>query len=98
VLLLSLIAASGLAQTPARPRCNASIQARFWPDEANGNPQLVQQLAQSGDLEICSYGTWKYKWVPVSLNVKRFLKHKNQSKRIALSPETPPIEDNVRRR
>jgi|SRR5215469_6838264 len=96
--LLILIAVSCLAETPEKPRCNSANHARFWPDEANGNPALMRKLAQSGELEICSYGTWKYKWVPVTRNVKRMLNRSGQSKSAQNSPNETPIEDNERRR
>jgi hypothetical protein len=97
-LLSILIAINCLAEAPPKAACNASNHARFWPEEANHNPALQRKLAQSGELELCSYGTWKYKWIPVTLNVKRLPKKPARAKEEPPSPDEPPIEDNVRRR
>ena len=93
--LFIFTAAACLAEPASKPACNAASRARFWPEEANGNPQLMRKLAQSGELEICAYGTWKYRWEPVTRSAQKSSHGQN---RPPPSPTGPPIEDNVRRR
>ena len=64
-IILLLLAAS------SKPVCNAANQGRFWPEAANGSAQSIRELYQSGTLEMCSAGEWKYKWVPLSVHVSR---------------------------
>jgi hypothetical protein len=64
-IVLLLLAAS------SKPVCNAAHQGRYWPEAANGSRQALRELYQSGALELCSAGEWKYKWMPLSVHVTR---------------------------
>lgn len=74
-VLCLLVAATGLAgeQEPAalRPACRASTRGHFWPDAANSDPAAARKLAQCGTLEICTVSGWRYKWKPVTVNVRQ---------------------------
>lgn len=75
IVLCLLVAASGLAkeQEPvaARPACRPSIRGHFWPDAANNDSNAARKLAQCGALEICTVSGWRYKWKPVTVNVRQ---------------------------
>ena len=74
-ILCMLLAASGLAkdQEPAvqKPACKAAIHGHFWPDAANTDGNAARKLAQCGSLEICATTGWRYKWQPVTVNVRQ---------------------------
>ena len=75
ITLCLLMAVGVLAkdQEPAKPRpaCKASIHGQFWPDAANSDLKAARQLAQCGALEICTTTGWRYKWQPVTVNVRQ---------------------------
>jgi hypothetical protein len=73
-ILCGLIAVSVLAkeQEPSRrPACKAAIHGQFWPAAANTDGRTARTLAQCGALEICTTTGWKYKWQPVTVNVRQ---------------------------
>jgi hypothetical protein len=74
IILCVAMAASVLAkdQEPSRrPACKAAIHGQFWPEAANTNSKAARQLAQCGALEICANTRWRYKWQPVTVNVRQ---------------------------
>lgn len=64
-IILLLLAAS------SKPVCNVANHGRYWPEAANGSPRSVRAFYQSGVLEVCSAGEWKYKWMPLSVHISR---------------------------
>jgi hypothetical protein len=64
-----LIAAASLAEQ--KPACNKSNHGRFWPEAANSSAEARRTAARDGSLEMCSYGIWKYRWEPLTVNVQR---------------------------
>jgi len=76
-----LMAASVLANQPevsSKPACRAAIRGQFWPDAANSDPQAARKLSQCGALEMCTATTWRYKWQPVTVNVRQLGKTPQQ--------------------
>jgi hypothetical protein len=74
IILCVLVAAVGLAEQPrvaGKPVCNASARGRLWPEAANGDPRTARKLLQCGSLEMCTLGTFRYKWRPVAVNVRQ---------------------------
>ena len=68
------IAAGCLAKEPEatqRPACHAAIHGRFWPEAANTDGIAARKLAQCGALDICTTTGWRYKWQPVTVNVRQ---------------------------
>ena len=49
----------------------AAIHGRFWPEAANTDSDAARKLAQCGLLEICTRTTFRYKWQPVTVNVRQ---------------------------
>jgi hypothetical protein len=82
IILCLLVAACGLAKeqepTVQRPACRASNRGQFWPQAANSDPKAARALSQCGSLEICTTTTWKYKWQPVTVNVRQLGKTPQQ--------------------
>jgi hypothetical protein len=76
IAVLSLICTAGLAGESERPVCNAKTRGQFWPAEANGSRDATRALAQQGGLQMCTFGTWKYKWKPMSVNVRDLAREK----------------------
>jgi len=66
----------------ARPACNAQTSGRMWPDAANGNPRLLVKLSQTGELEICTRGDWRYGWKSPTVSLTQ-LRDQASSKRAA---------------
>ena len=74
LIVCVLVAAAGLAEQPQLPgkaACNAATRGRFWPEAANGDPQAARKLSQCGSLELCTVSSWRYKWRPVTVNVRQ---------------------------
>jgi hypothetical protein len=75
IMLCVLVAVCGIAkeQDPniQRPACKASIHGHFWPEAANTDVKAAHKLAQCGALEICTATGWRYKWKPVTVNVRQ---------------------------
>jgi hypothetical protein len=86
-LLIAFFAAICLAQETAKPVCNAKTQGQFWPTEANSSPEAARRYTQSGELEMCARGVWKYKWEHLSINVHALAKSKQ-----AATPEAKPTD------
>jgi hypothetical protein len=68
--VLSLFCALACADDTPKPACNAKTLGQFWPSEANADRDANRRLAQQGDLQICSYGKWKYGWKALSVSVQ----------------------------
>jgi hypothetical protein len=75
IILCVLVAASGLAKeqesVAQKPACRAAIHGHFWPETANTDTNAARKLAQCGTLEICTTTGWRYKWQPVTVNVRQ---------------------------
>ena len=67
---LILLGLPTLAATSAvRPACDAKHVGQFWPDTKN-NVTTVQQLARSGELEVCARTQeWRYGWTRLTITV-----------------------------
>jgi len=74
VAIMALFASACLAEDAPKPVCNAKNHGSFWPAEANSSQEAARRLSQSGELELCSIGTFKYKWVHISVNVRDLAK------------------------
>jgi hypothetical protein len=79
--LIGFLGAVCLAQDTQKPICNAKTRGQFWPAEANSSPEAARRLTQSGEIEMCSQGLWKYRWEHLSLNVRDLANSQH--------PETP---------
>jgi hypothetical protein len=69
-VVLSLFCALACADDAEKPVCNAKTRDQFWPAEANADREANRRLAQRGELQICSYGKWKYGWKSLSINIR----------------------------
>jgi len=54
-----------------RPVCSAAIHGRLWPTTANTDYGAARKLAQCGSLDICTNTGRRYKWKPVTVNVRQ---------------------------
>jgi hypothetical protein len=95
LLCLSLFSWVGFTQESEKPLCNAKTRGQFWPAEANGNRNELQKYIQQGDLQICMYGTFKYKWTRMTVNVHDLGRDRNpvsnvKSEEIAKSANAQP--------
>jgi hypothetical protein len=54
-----------------KPACKAPIHGQFWPQAANTDVTAARKLAQCGALEICTRTAFRYKWQPVTVNVRQ---------------------------
>ena len=79
--VLSLFCSFVFAGEAERPVCNAQTHGQFWPTEANGSRDALRTLLQQGQLQMCTYGTWKYKWRPMSVNVRDLARDAEKAKR-----------------
>jgi len=73
-LIAALLAAGGLPREIKpmdRPACSAALHGRFWPDAANTDMRAARKLAQCGVLEICTENGRRFKWKPVTVNVRQ---------------------------
>jgi hypothetical protein len=81
MMLCLLLSANVLARAPgnsSKPACRAAIRGQFWPQAANNDSKVAQKLSQCGALEMCSVTTWRYKWLPVTVNVRQLGKNPQQ--------------------
>jgi hypothetical protein len=79
IVAAALLSLPIIAEEPPKPPCNSQNVAKFWPDQANSNPEARRRAAQSGELEICSHGTWRYHWEPVTVNISQIRKDRAPS-------------------
>jgi hypothetical protein len=75
--LIAFFAAICFSQDAQKPVCNAKTRGQFWPPEANTSPDAARRLTQSGEIEMCSQGRWRYKWEHLSVTVRDLAKSKN---------------------
>jgi len=52
------------------PKCEKANRSEFWPEEANNDARAAVRLAREGKLLICTRGAWRYKWRPVTMNIR----------------------------
>ncbi len=83
-----LFATIGFAEDAQRPVCNKSTHGQFWPAEANGDREVAGRLIRQGELEMCSYDTWKYRWKPMSVSVRNLSRDKR-------APDTTSVAESV---
>jgi hypothetical protein len=86
-LLIAFSLAICSAQEAPKPACNAKTQGQFWPSEANSSPEAARRYTQSGELEACAKGVWKYKWERLSVNVRDLAKSKHPA-----TPQSKPTD------
>ena len=56
-----------------RPVCNAKMQGKFWPEEANRDKRAMFELSRKGELQICSAKRRKtFRWEQVGIHVSQF--------------------------
>jgi hypothetical protein len=75
VLWLIFLSSLSVAENVERPVCNAKTRGQFWPAEANEDREAMHRFLQQGELELCTYGTFKYKWTRMSVNIHDLGKH-----------------------
>jgi hypothetical protein len=82
VFLIAFLACGcAFAQQAERPACTSKLSGAFWPEEANRDPRLAIRLSREGTLEICSRGSWRFRWSLVSINAKRYLERDKAASR-----------------
>ena len=69
----------GTAEEPRKPVCNADTAGDFWPAEANRDSNALAKFARSGELEVCSHGYWRYRWIHLTVRVN--------------NPKKPPVQE-----
>ena len=74
VVLGLFCAIVAFAEEGVKPVCNSKVRGQFWPAEANTDRELLGRLVQQGKLEVCSYGTWRYGWRTLTVNVRDLAK------------------------
>jgi hypothetical protein len=63
MLLMVLTATCGFGDNVAgKPACDAKSLSKFWPDAANSDSRTLFDLSRTGQLELCTRGTFRYKW------------------------------------
>jgi hypothetical protein len=77
VMLVLLFAAACTAGEPGKAACNSHNTGRLRPEAANSDWSAARRTAQTGELEVCSFTGWRYKWKPVTVSVARLSKGKN---------------------
>jgi hypothetical protein len=80
VAVIALFGAVCFAEETRKPVCNATNRGKFWPQEANFNRAAARQLYQSGELEMCSPGLWRYKWQHLRVNVRDLVRREHTPK------------------
>ncbi len=71
VILGCLFAATlAFAAHPPRSACSKQTHGRLWPEEANTGRVVALQLMRSGEVYMCSYGRFRYRWEPLATNLK----------------------------
>ena len=73
-----LLATPCFCEQAAKPPCNAQNRGRFWPEQANTDSATARAASRSGDLQICTLGTWKYQWASLSVHVGQLGKGKGK--------------------
>jgi len=74
IIFCAVLAASGLvnqSEISRKPACKAAIRGQFWPGAANTDAKAARKLSQCGALELCTATRWRFKWQPVTVNVRQ---------------------------
>lgn len=67
--LLMAVPAFTFGADASRPHCDAKHVGQFWPDPKN-DPAAVQDLAQRGELQVCSRtSSWRYNWQRLTITI-----------------------------
>ncbi len=72
----------GLALSQYKPpKCNAQQVGRFWPSTEMSNGPDIEDLARSGDLQLCvRTPEWRYEWQHLTVSLKQLeAEHKSKS-------------------
>ena len=77
-----------IAGESEKPQCNSRRQGELWPRVANVDSALRAKLNHCGQLEMCSFRVWRYRWMPVSVNVSQLGKTPQP-----VSPECQAVMD-----
>jgi hypothetical protein len=70
IVLIFGCALSFAASDSDRPVCNKKNVGELWPPEAKTDRVAFWRFSQSGELEVCSRGTWHYRWQGLTVNVR----------------------------
>jgi hypothetical protein len=72
----------GLAFSQDRPpKCNAQQVGRFWPSTEPPNDPDIEDLARSGDLQLCvRTPEWRYEWQHLTVSLKQLEAEHNKQK------------------
>ena len=68
------------ADPPVRPACTAANVGRFWPEEANDNPQFAKALMPYGFPQVCTYSKGAYGWRSMTVAAQRLRKDRGPKK------------------
>jgi len=74
ILMAAMVTAGSLprgSRPVERPVCSVQLHGKYWPDAANADMRAARKLAQCGALEICTDTGRRYKWKPVTVNVRQ---------------------------
>ena len=71
IVALLLFAIPCFPEEKERSPCNAQNRGRLWPEQANTDPALARQALHCGELQMCSLGTWKYGWQPLTVHISQ---------------------------
>jgi hypothetical protein len=68
--------ATAVGEAPSKRACNASTLGKMYPAQANSDPQVRNELFTCGELQVCTRGRWRYRWVPLSVRIDQLTKDK----------------------
>jgi hypothetical protein len=71
LLSLVVLLVPCLAAENAKPQCNAKSRGTLWPAQANTDPAAARKALRCGELQMCTAGTWKYRWEPMTVSVSQ---------------------------
>jgi hypothetical protein len=71
---MAVTSADAASPEKTMPACSAKRRGTFWPDQANQDRNLLMKLARSGELRLCTRGTWRYRWESPTVHVGQLAK------------------------
>jgi len=80
-IVAALLLVAGLpcfSEDARRPACEKQNRGRLWPEQANNDHALARLAGQCGELQMCSRGTWKYGWQPLTVHISQLGKAQKQ--------------------
>ncbi len=69
--LIVLLVPCMAAAENAKPQCNAKNRGSLWPAQANTDPAAARKALRCGELQMCTAGTWKYRWEPMTVSLSQ---------------------------